>query len=51
VSDIWPNDGEPTFEGMVNDQFFRTGANDLALYEVVDSAGPQLRPIAVRRQR
>ncbi len=51
VSEVWPNEGEPTFEGMVNDQLFRTGANDLALYEVVEGASPQLRPIALRRQR
>ncbi len=31
VSEVWPNEGEPTFEGMVNDQLFRTGANDLAV--------------------
>jgi hypothetical protein len=51
VSDIWPNEGEPTFEGMVNDQLFRSGANDLALYELIEGAGPQLRPIALRRAR
>lgn len=47
VSEVWSNEGEPTFEGMVNDQLFRTGANDLALYEVVEGASPQLRPIGL----
>jgi hypothetical protein len=51
VSEVWRNEGEPTFEGMANDELFRTGANDLALYEVDDRASPQLRPIAFRRQR
>jgi len=50
VSEVWTNEGEPTFEGMVNDQLFRTGANDLALYELAEGASPQLRPIEFRRQ-
>ena len=47
VSEVWRNDGEPTFQGMVNDQLFRSGANDIQLYEVVEGASPQLRPVAI----
>ena len=47
VSQTWRHVGEPTFEGMVNDELFRTGANDLALYEVVGGTDPHLRPIAL----
>ena len=50
VSEVWPNEGEPTFEGMVNDRLFRTGANDLALYEVVEGTSPRLRPITIRQR-
>ena len=47
VSDVWPNEGEPTFEGMVNDELLEPGANDLALYEVVGESHPRLRRIDV----
>jgi hypothetical protein len=48
VSQIWPDQGEPTFGGLVNDELFQPGANDLALYEVVGDTAPELRPITIR---
>ena len=45
VSEIYPEAGEPSFAGFVNDALFQAGANDLALYEVVGDANPELRPI------
>lgn len=51
VSEVFPYRGEPTITGVVNEELFTTGANDLKLYEVVEGANPQLRPIAFRRQR
>jgi hypothetical protein len=49
VSEVWPEQGKPTFAGMAQEALFRAGKNDVALYEVVGGASPQLRPIAVRR--
>ncbi len=51
VSEVFPHRGQPTIEGVVNEELFKSGANDLKLYEVVEGASPQLRPIAFRRQR
>ena len=51
VSEVFPHRGQPTIEGVVNEELFKSGANYLKLYEVVEGASPQLRPIAFRRQR
>ena len=48
LSEIYPAAGQPSFAGLVNDQLFRAGANDLALYEVVGDTLPDLQPIAIR---
>ena len=48
VSEIWPESGQPSFAGMVNDGLFVAGDNELALYEVVGGTNPQLRQITVR---
>jgi hypothetical protein len=48
VSEIYPEVKKPSFAGMVNDALFRSGKNDLALYEIVGEASPQLRPITLR---
>ena len=48
VSEIYPELGKPSFAGFVNDALFTTGANDLALYEVVDGTEPVLRPVRIR---
>lgn len=47
VSPIWPEQGKPSFAGMVNDELFEPGANDVALYEVVGDDAPELRPIVL----
>ena len=39
---------KPSFAGFVNDALFTAGKNDLALYEVVGDADPELRPVALR---
>jgi hypothetical protein len=33
---------------MVNDKLFKTGANDIRLYEVLGTSNPALRPITIR---
>ena len=48
VSEIYPELKKPSFAGLVNDALFRSGDNDLALYEVVGDTTPQLRPIRLR---
>lgn len=48
ISEIYPQDGKPAFAGFVNDKLFTGGKNDVALYEIVGDADPQLRPIKVR---
>jgi hypothetical protein len=48
VSQIWSDKGKPSFAGLVNDELFQPGANDLALYEVVGDTAPELRPITIR---
>ena len=48
VSEIYPEEGRPSFAGMVNDKLFKPGANRVALYEVVGDSDPELRPIAIR---
>jgi hypothetical protein len=45
VSEIWPEQGEPSFGGMVNAALFKHGKNELQLYEL---DGAQLRPIELR---
>ena len=47
VSEVWRNEGEPTFQGMVNDELFKPGANDIQLYQVVGEPHPRLRRIHV----
>jgi len=47
VSEIYPEAGQPSFAGLVNDELFKAGANDLALYEVVGDTEPQLRPVTI----
>ncbi len=47
VSEIYPERGTPSFAGLVNDELFQPGANDLLLYEVVGVADPELRPITI----
>ena len=48
VSEIYPEAHKPSFAGFVNDALFTAGKNDLALYEVVGDADPELRPVAIR---
>jgi hypothetical protein len=48
VSEIYPEAKKPSFAGLVNDKLFNAGKNDLALYEIVGDAAPQLRPITIR---
>lgn len=50
VSEIWPEQGEPSFAGMVNDDLFKRGRNDLALYEVVGENTPELRALKVAQR-
>ena len=47
VSEIFRQEGAPSFAGFANDALFRPGANDLALYELIEGKQPQLRPIAI----
>ena len=48
MSEIYPEANKPSFAGFVNDALFTAGKNDLALYEVVGDADPELRPVAIR---
>jgi hypothetical protein len=49
VSQIYPQDGTPSFAGFANDKLFHPGANDVRLYEIAGgAAAPELLPIKTR---